>query len=86
MLNIWYELNSQRNPFVGRRAAAAGRSCRSLPGCGRHPHQRESARDQMRRATKAEARLDEGKPAVATPRGRLLIALAAPGTGGRDAG
>jgi hypothetical protein len=22
MLNIWYELNSQRNPFVGRRAAA----------------------------------------------------------------
>jgi hypothetical protein len=32
----------------------------------RRPHQRERARDQMRRATKAEARLDEGKPAVAS--------------------
>src|SRR4029077_6950424 len=44
MTNICDELNSQRNPFVGRRA-----------------------RDQMRRATKAEVRLDEGKPAVASP-------------------
>jgi hypothetical protein len=55
--------------------------------CGRRPHQRERAPDQIRRATKVEVRLDEGKPAVTNPRGRLLITLlAAPATGGGDLG
>jgi hypothetical protein len=57
----------------------------SWPGCGARPHQRERARDQIRRATKVEVRRDEGKPAVTNPRGRLLIALlAAPAAGGGD--